>query len=219
MLMAFMGVPVGLLLARTKRYKWIYLLGYALATVATCCMVTFGSETPVSMGVLVTALAGLGMGMVPTLNTLVVQFAVPKRLLGVAIAAIFFVVALGNAITPAILGAAMNATYEKRLEESLPAELDLLIDKTTLASLADPRVLMSREAMAGLQGTLERIGDHGPALYGQTVQAIRQALEHSLKRLFLISAVAMLLSFLLIGTIPEVSMDVEVQDRRMPASS
>ncbi len=214
MIMAFMGVPAGLLLARTKRYKWMYVLGYAILTVAMFCMVAFSSETPVWLGVLVTAMGGLGVGAIPTVNTLVVQFAVPKRLLGVAVAAIFFVVALGNAITPAILGSAMNSTYEKKLQDFLPAELGQLTDEATLASLADPRVLMSREAMTGLRDTLDTIGDQGPVLFDRTVQAIRNALQSGLKVLFLIGAVTMLISFLFIITIPEVSMDVEVQDKK-----
>jgi hypothetical protein len=104
---------------------------------------------------------------------------------------------------------------------SLPAELSRLMDEATLTSIADPRVLMSPEAMTGLRNTLNRAGEEAPAFFDQTVRAVRGALESSLKRLFLIGAVPMLLSFLLILTIPEVSMDIEVQDKkqvRQPAS-
>jgi hypothetical protein len=34
MLFAFMGVPAGFVLAKTKKYKWIFISGYALLTVA-----------------------------------------------------------------------------------------------------------------------------------------------------------------------------------------
>jgi len=214
MLMAFLGVPAGFLLAKTKRYKWMYILGYAILTIAMFGMVTFSAGTPLWLGVLVTALAGLGTGAIPTVNTLVVQFAVPRRLLGMAVAAIFFIVLIGNAIAPAVLGSVMNSIYEKKLRYSLPAELSQLMDEATLASIADPRVLMSPEAMTGLRNTFNKAGEEAPAFFDQTVRAIRGALESSLKRLFLIGAVTMLLSFLFILTIPEVSMDVEVQDKR-----
>lgn len=109
MLFAFMGVPAGFLLARTKKYKWIDLLGYAILTVAMLIMWQCTAETPIWLFVLATAMVGFGNGVMPTVNTLVAQFCVPKRLLGAATGAIFFVVMMGMAIAPAILGLAQNA--------------------------------------------------------------------------------------------------------------
>jgi len=214
MLMTFMGVPAGLLLAKTKRYKWMLVLGYAILTIAMFCMVTFNQETPLWLGVLVMVLGGIGVGALPTINILVVQFAVPKRLLGMAIAAIFFTVAMGQAIAPAILGLAMNSTYERKLQDLLPTELSLHIDEETLESLADSSVLMSENAMTGLKDAFGSIEDQGTELFDQTVFAIRSALQSGLKILFLIGAIALLIAFLFITTIPEVSMDDEVQDKR-----
>lgn len=157
-LMAFMGVPAGLLLAKTKKYKWMFIAGYALLTAMMFVMYTFTKSTPLALSILVTALAGLGLGTIPTLNTLVAQFAVPRRLLGVAIGAIFFFVMMGMAIAPAILGGVMNG-----------------------------------------------------------VQASTGSLETALKTVFLIGAITMAISFIMILTIPEIDMDVEVQDKKAPA--
>jgi MFS family permease len=214
MLMAFMGVPAGLLMAKTKKYKWMLVSSYAVLTVAMFWMVLFTQATPLWLGVLAMILGGLGVGSIPTINILVVQFALPKRLLGIAVAAIFFMVALGNAVAPAILGTAMNSTYEKKLEESLPADLGQYIDKATLESLADPRVLMSQEAMSELQNTFKAFEGEGTALFDQTVQAIRSSLQSGLRVLFLVGSVALLLAFLFVLTIPQISMDVEVPDKR-----
>ncbi len=109
MLFAFMGVPAGFLLAKTKKYKWIFVSGYAIVSVTMFFMWQFTANTPIWLFVLVTAIAGLANGVMPTINTLVAQFAVPKRLLGVAVGAIFFVVMMGMAISPAILGLAQNS--------------------------------------------------------------------------------------------------------------
>ncbi len=214
MLMAFMGVPAGLLMAKTKKYKWMLVSSYAVLTVAMFWMVLFTQATPLWLGVLAMVLGGLGVGSIPTINILVVQFALPKRLLGVAVAAIFFMVALGNAVAPAILGTAMNSTYEKKLEEFLPADLGQHIDAATLESLADPRVLMSQEAMSELQNTFRTFEGEGAALFEQTVQAIRSSLQSGLRVLFLVGSVALLLAFLFVLTIPQISMDVEVEDKR-----
>jgi MFS family permease len=154
MLFAFMGVPAGFVLAKTKKYKWMYIAGYALLTVALTIMWQFSSETPIWLFVLMTALVGFGNGVMPTINTLVAQFAVPRRLLGVAVGAIFFVVMMGMAIAPAILGLAQNAAVD---------------------------------------------------------------LEAGLKLIYLVGAIGMAVSFIMVLTIPEVSMDVEAPDNQTTA--
>lgn len=206
-IMAFMGVPTGFLIAKTKRYKWMLITGYTIITATTFAMVTFHSGTPVWMGVLLTALAGLGLGAIPTINTLVSQFAVPKKLLGMAVGAIFAFVFMGNAIAPAILGSAMNQTYTQTLQKSLPAELNQVVGDEAVASIGNPRVLLSKEAMDTLENAFKDAGEDGPALFRETVQAIRNSLEASLKMIFLISAFSTLASWLLILTIPEVPIE------------
>ncbi|MFO7584363.1 MAG: MFS transporter [Anaerolineales bacterium] len=107
-LVAFLGIPAGFLLSRTKKYKWMYNIGYTVVFIAMLAMWQFTANTPIWVYVFVTALAGLGLGAIPTLNTLVAQFAVPKRLLGVAVGAIFFFQMLGISVAPALLGLVQN---------------------------------------------------------------------------------------------------------------
>ena len=72
--------------------------------VAACLLVFFNAATPVFAALAVNVISGLGIGAIPTLNSLVVQYAVPKRLLGVATSALFFFAMIGQSIAPAILG-------------------------------------------------------------------------------------------------------------------
>lgn len=132
-LMAFMGVPAGLLLAKTKKYKWMFVAGYALLTVMLFVMWRFTKDTPLWMSILVTALAGLGLGTIPTLNTLVAQFAVPRRLLGVAVGAIFFFVMMGMAIAPAILGGVMNGVQATTGSLEAGLKMIFLVGAITMA--------------------------------------------------------------------------------------
>jgi len=53
--MAFVGIPVGFLIARTKRYKWMYNAGYAGVTVLMFVMIFFGKDTPAYFGAISTA--------------------------------------------------------------------------------------------------------------------------------------------------------------------
>lgn len=213
MLMAFVGVPTGYLLAWKKRFKALYIAGYGTLAVMMISIVFFHAGTPLWLGVVVTSVAGLGIGAIPTMNTLLAQFAFPKKLLGVAVAAMFFVVFLSMAVSPAVMGSAMNASYSKKLHASLPPELNQIADPSTLASLADPRVLLSTKAMTALRKDFQAFDGGGEALFQKTVQAIRDSLEASLKTIFSIGAVAMVISFLLVLTIPEVSMELKPEDK------
>ena len=215
-LMAFMGLPAGFILAKTKRYKWMYVTSYGLLTAVIFGIVFFDSRTPVFVSVLATALAGFALGAIPTINTLVVQWAVPKRLLGASMGAIFFSITLGTAIAPAVLGPVMNMAYAKKLETTLPAGLDQFADRETIAALSDPKAILSPAAMKALETTFAREGSQGSELFRQTVEAIRRSTEAGLRGVFLLGAITMLISFLLITTIPEVSMDAVVEDKKAP---
>ncbi len=203
-LMAFIGVPVGFLLARTRRYKWMYITGFGIVTAAMFGAIFLSEDTPVIFSVIIATLGGLGLGAIPTVNTMVIQNAVPKRLLGAAMGASFFCLMMAVAIAPAILGTAEQATYVKALAASLPDGLDQVADKATIASLTDSKVLLSKPDMAALENTFRQMGSGGEALFHQTVDAIRTSMEAGLRIVFWIGAIATLISFLLIITIPEI---------------
>lgn len=210
-LMTIIGVPTGFLIAKTKRYKWMFVGGYAILTIVMFGMVTLKADTAVGWGFVIATIAGIGLGAIPTINALVVQYAVPKRLLGVATGGLYFFVMLGRSIAPAILGSIMNTVYAGTLAVSLPASLEQVIGTTPLSSLSNPRVLLSEPAMAELQAVFNGTGGQSPVLFEQTVQAVRSALESGLHVIFLVGAVTMLVSFLLILTIPEISLDENAQ--------
>ncbi|MCB8983590.1 MAG: MFS transporter [Ardenticatenaceae bacterium] len=152
-LVAFMGIPAGFLIAKTQRYRWMYLAGYPIVTLTLFAMWRFTASTPIWLYILVTAVAGFGLGVIPTVNTIVAQFAVPRRLLGVAVGAIFFFQMIGIAVAPAILGLAQSRAPD---------------------------------------------------------------LEGGLKLVFLVGAVTMTISTLLITTIPEISVGDEAPDKAAP---
>lgn len=215
-LVAFIGVPTGFILAKTKRYKWMYIFSYGLLTAVLTGIVFFDSETPLSMELLAATLAGMGLGAIPTVNTLVVQYVVPKRLLGVSLGAIFFSITMGMAIAPAVLGSVMNVSYSAKLKATLPEELHQFADAGTMAALGDPKALLSPRAMTELKATFDEMGGNGKELFKKTVEAIRTSMEAGVRSVFIFGAAMMLISFLLILTVPEVSMDAVVEDKRAP---
>ena len=129
-LFTFIGIPVGFLLARTKKYRDLYIIGYAVVTITLLAMWRFTASTPIWVFVLVTSIAGISLGMLPTINAVVAQFAVPRKLLGVAVGAIFFFQMVGIVVSPAILGFAQSSDAD--LEKGL--KLVFLVSAIALAT-------------------------------------------------------------------------------------
>ncbi len=203
-LMAFVGVPVGFMIAKTRRYKWMYITGYAIITVAMFGVILLNEDTPIYFSVLIATLAGLGLGAIPTVNTMVIQNAVPKRILGAAMGASFFCLMMSISVSPAIIGSIEQAAYHKTLAASLPDELNRIADEEIMSSLIDSQVLLSEEDMAALENAFKKMGSKGGALFQPTVEAIQKSMSASIKKVFWFGAITTLLSFLLIITIPEV---------------
>jgi MFS family permease len=213
-LMSFVGVPIGFLVARTRSYKWMFVAGYALVTLVMFWMIVFDKDTPAYLGFVAAALSGLALGAMPTVNTIVIQAAVPRRLLGVATSALMFSVAMGMATAPAILGSAMNIRYNNALKASLPPAITQTASEATMRSLGDSRVLLSEPAMRNLREILTKTGSDGEVLFRQTVDAIRASMESGLRIVFVIAAGTMLLAFLLILTIPVIPLDRRIEDKK-----
>ncbi|MDR0311449.1 MAG: MFS transporter [Acidobacteriota bacterium] len=211
-LMYFLGFPAGFILARTRKYKWMFLLGYGLTAAVMLFLILFNASTPLFWGFCAFTLAGIGMGSIPTLNTLVAQYAVPRRLLGVATGMLYFSVMLGQAIAPAVLNSAMNMKYISTLSANLPPEVETMSNEALKTSLVDPRVLLSKSAMDSLSETLGNSGPDGPAILERTIDAIRLAMESGLKVIFIIGAIAMMLTFLTICLLPSLSIDTPPMD-------
>jgi len=191
-------------------------MSYALLTIVMFGTIFFNARMSIAWGIVVVALGGLGFGALPTISTLTAQCIVPKRMLGVAMGVLFFNLTLFTTIAPAILGSAMNIEYAKSLKATLPQSLDQIMDKQTMTSLGDPSVLLLKPAMRELQTRFDVMGSKGQELFAETVQAIRTSLQSGLGRVFMIGAGTMLLAFLLILAIPDISIDVEVKDGKVP---
>lgn len=198
----FMGVPAGYLISRFGRFKWMYVTGYALLTLSMFLLVFLKAGTPIGWSLAAALLGGLGGGAIPTINTIVVQNAVPQRLMGAAMGALFFSLSIGTAISPAILGSTMNVSYANALNNSIPEGLSNIVDERALADLDDPQVLLSGSAMENLEKAFMKNGENGRQLFNQTVESTRYSLEAGLSNIFLIGSIMVLLAFLIICTIP-----------------
>jgi MFS family permease len=204
-LMAFIGIPVGFLVARTKRYKPLIVTGYGLAAVAMIGMIFLGQETFWLWELLIAMLAGLGLGAIPTINTLLIPAAVPRKLMGSAMAVLFFSISIGMAIAVAIQGSAMNIWYSNSLNASLPKAIT--DNREIMDSISDYHVLLNAMQKSDLQKKINNISDADPQLFDQTISSIRSSAVEGLRVVFITGGVTMALAFLLILTIPAIPLD------------
>ena len=131
-----------------------------------------------------------------------VQNAVPQRLMGVAMGALFFSLSIGTAISPAVLGSTMNVSYAHALSRSMPEGLGDIVDDKTITALGDPQVLLSGPAMEDLKKTFMDHDEHGMQIFEQTVESIRYSMQTGISNIFLIGANMTPLAFIIICTIP-----------------
>lgn len=207
LLMAFIGVPTGFIIARTKRYKLLLVLGYGMVSAVMIGMVFFSRDTSIYFAWTATTLAGLGLGVIPTINTLLIQAAVPRRLMGSAMAVLFFSISIGMSMAPAVQGSAMNITYNNALKASLPEKLTGDGGESAIAPLINQDVLIKKDAAEALRDAIVKSGSGDQALYEQTVNAILTSSEAGLRVTFLIAAITMFMAFVLILTIPVIPME------------
>jgi hypothetical protein len=91
-----------------------------------------------------------------------------------------------------------------------------MADQATMTSLGNPRVLLNDSAMESLRTTLHETNANGESALKQTVSAIRQSMESGLRIVFILGAIAMLLTFLIICTVVEVSIDAPSDENKVP---
>lgn len=199
---AVMGIVGGLLLARFKKYRAIMIFSYAAMVIALFWMSRFTGATRTFIIIAATMVFGLGLGALPTINALVVQSAVPLKMIGQVTGGFYFFIMMGVSVSPAILGSVMNTRYANGLQANLPAAARAVLDASTLASLNDPRALLNPPAMDALRQAFGP-SDQAATLFLQTSNAMRSALGGALAQLYLIGGIAMIAALLLIVTIPD----------------
>lgn len=198
-----LGLVAGLAMAKWHRYKWMYLVCYGIIPFALFGMARLTATTPVIWDYLLVALAGLGLGFIPTVNTLVCQNALPKRMIGQATSGVYFFVFLGSTMCPAILGTILNSRYAKAMAGALPAAAQGL-DSKVLASLNNPRVLLNKGALETLQNAVAGLGGDTQGILNATVDAVRNALQTGLAGVFIAGMIGLIVSLIIIVTIPEI---------------
>jgi hypothetical protein len=137
---------------------------------------------------------GLGIGVMMSLFTIVVQNAFPIQQLGEVTSSLTFFRSIGSTIGIAVLGSVMTNKFQSSLTHNLPSTLTHAVPAGKLAAFKNPQILLAPGATAKIQHAFAAFGAQGQVLFQQLMHAIRVSLASAITELFLVGAVALALA-------------------------
>jgi hypothetical protein len=144
---------------------------------------------------------GMGLGATMPIFILVVQNALPYRMLGVSTAAIQFFRSVGGTMGVAIMGSIVNSSFSAELTAQTPSQVRESTPPALLERLQDPQAILNADLLAGLRSAFERLGEQGPAMFDQVMLTTQAALGTAIADAFLlgmgITLAALLVAFFL----------------------
>ena len=192
----FSSIIGGQILSRTGRYKVLALVGFAVATAGMFLLSRMDASATDGLVIRNMIIVGLGIGVLMSLFTIVVQNAFPMQHLGEVTAGITFFRSIGSTIGIAVLGTVMTNQFQSALRANLPAALKHAVPPSRLAALQNPQVLLAPGTAAKIQHAFTAFGAQGAVLFGQLMHAIRVSLAGAITELFLVGACALALALL-----------------------
>ena len=102
-------------MSRTGRYKWLIVGSTIVMAFAVLLMTQLTKDTPIPVVWLWMFIAGLGVGTTFSVPTIVIQNAVPFRMLGVATSNLTFFRQIGGTIALAFVGTIFGTSFQDNL--------------------------------------------------------------------------------------------------------
>jgi hypothetical protein len=110
--------------------------------------------------------------------------------MGVSTSTMQFLRSVGGTMGVAVMFSLIQAKYHSGLAETLPAPVR--DDPRAAAAIDNPNFLLDSGAAGRIQEQFSSFGPDGAALYGATIQAIRESLAVAISDTFLISTFVIL---------------------------
>lgn len=181
----------GQLLSFTGRYKVIALSGFVVATIGMFLlsqMTIHTSNQDLLRNMIVT---GLGIGVMMSLFTIVVQNAFPPRQIGEVTASLTFFRSMGSTIGLAVLGSVLTNSFASNLKTNMPAVLKPYIPVDKLTSIGSTQTNPD-----ALKAVFAQFGPQGQILFEQLQTAIKVSFASAVTEVFQIGAFMMIAAFI-----------------------
>src|SRR5579859_1196471 len=207
--MITMSVVSGQIVSRTGKYRILAIVGQAVAAVGLFLLSTMAVDIPRWQTLAYMVVMGLGLGIAQPLYTLIVQNAFPPQRLGVVTSATTFFRSIGSAVGVAVFGTIVNNRFSSEYAAHLAPQLKASPQFGTFLNALSPQALISPDTITALQAQLQSRGLPA-ALIQQTLTAIqapiRPALGAATTTAFLIGALILAFSVILVAFIPEITL-------------
>jgi EmrB/QacA subfamily drug resistance transporter len=194
----------GQLLSRTGRYKILAMIGFTVAAVGMFLLSRMSvsiSEGEVARNMIIT---GLGMGVMMSLFTIVVQNAFPYRQLGEVTATLTFFRSIGSTMGVAVMGTIMTNGFQNAMQSNIPALLKRIVPAARLAQLENPQLLLAPDVVAKIQHSFATLGPQGLVIFRQLIEAIRVSLSTAITNVFFLGFIIMVLGFVTVLFLREI---------------
>ncbi len=189
----FSSVVGGQLLSRTGRYKILALVGFAVATVGMLLLWQMDIHTTNGELYRNMVVTGLGIGVMMSLFTIVVQNAFPIQRIGEVTSTLSFFRSMGSTIGLTVLGAVLTNSFSSNLQGSIPAPLKPFVSASQLSNIGQS----SSGGGINVQQIAAHFGQQAPLLLQQLEIAVKTSFSSAITDLFLISAIMMGVCFVL----------------------
>jgi EmrB/QacA subfamily drug resistance transporter len=203
------SVVGGQLLARTGRYKALALGGFAVAAFGMFVLSRMTTSTTNSELVRNMIITGLGLGVLMSLFTIIVQNAFGRDMLGQVTSGITFFRALGGSIGVAVIGAIVTNVYTSKLASSVPAPLKPFVNTSQLANVNG-----SGHAI-DVAGATARLGPEAKLLLGQLAINVKESFVSSVTLSFTIGMFMMIAAMVVALFLRE----IPLRGRSVPTST
>ena len=178
------AIASGNIISRTGRYRMLAVCGSVLATLGMFLMAAMNGSTTRWEVVRNMIVAGLGIGLMQPIYTLVVQNVAPPAQMGAATASTQFFRSIGATVGVAIFGSILLTRYHDRFERGIPQGLPA----NALEPFKEPLMLMR------MRPHLEAIYSRQPELLAKLIANVRGALLDGLHYIFLSGAILMMVT-------------------------
>jgi EmrB/QacA subfamily drug resistance transporter len=178
------SMSVGQIISRTGRYRWLAILGSALATTGMFCMSTMNRNTTNSQVVWYMVLAGVGMGIMQPIYTLVVQNVAPPAQRGAATASTQFFRSIGSTVGVAVFGSILLSIYHRDFQNGIPPGTPAL----ALTPFKNPLLVV--QFRARLEAAFGQYPG-GLDLLHRLLDNVRDSLVHGLHSIFFLGTLLM----------------------------
>ncbi|KVQ63101.1 MDR family MFS transporter [Burkholderia territorii] len=176
----------GRIVTHVRRPNSLLQMGFALFALASVGIVVATHTTSSSVLMMLMALGGVGLGFVLPNLTIFVQQTAGRQQLGIATALLQSLRMVGGMIGTTITGTLVNQMYGHGIRRALAADHAL----PWYERLADPQILIDRQAQAVVVGELTRAGHHGAVLLAMARQSLVAAIHVGIAITALVAAYA-----------------------------